>query len=260
MFGQEVALSDLPNSTTVQSIVDEGHYLAKMYIAQTLENADNWGLNRDGTTRRKQKILDTSVTLDTGDVIRLGFSRVAHETAVKINNITKQHLTELADARSNMESSSTGSEDYIRKTLSILAFTMSDRASNEKLADKLLNEWRDSLLADCDEQQKKANRHFHCMAHVLLGFHKYICDDLKDREKLGRSNWSTRTWRVTNLQDMEYSFRKRCLYNIYVCGPAEDHHGLHDRWEAYCLNRGIKSTIGNNRDNRFNASSRHQLR
>ena len=85
--------SDLPNSTTVQSIEDEGHFLAKTYIAQTHENADNWGLNRDGTTRRKQKILDTSVTLDTGDVISLGFSRVAHETAVTINNITKQHLS-----------------------------------------------------------------------------------------------------------------------------------------------------------------------
>ena len=59
-------------------MADEGHFIAKTYIAQALENTDNWGINRDGTTRRKQKILNTSVTLDTGDVISLGFSRVAH--------------------------------------------------------------------------------------------------------------------------------------------------------------------------------------
>ena len=38
-----------------------------------------------------------------------------------------------------------------------------------------------------------------------------------------------------------------------IFGPAGDHHGLRDRWEAYCVNRGIKSTIGNYRDNRFSA-------
>ena len=150
MFGHEIELSDLPNSTTVQAIVDEGHYTAKTYIAHVLGNAENWGINRDGTTRRKQKILDTSVTLDTGDVISLGFSRVAHETAATINNVTKQHMSELADTQGNLETSPAGSEDYIKRTLSNLAFTMSDRDSNEKLADKLLTEWRDSVLAGCN--------------------------------------------------------------------------------------------------------------
>ena len=51
-FGHEMELSDLPNSTTIQSNEDEGHFIAKTYIAQELDNADNWGTNRDGTTRR----------------------------------------------------------------------------------------------------------------------------------------------------------------------------------------------------------------
>ena len=257
IFGHDVELSDLPNSTTVQAIVDEGHYIAKTYIAQALGNAENWGINRDGTTRRKQKILDTSVTLDTGDVISLGFSRVAHETAVTINSITKQHMGELADTQVNHETSPAGSEDYIKRTLSNLAFTMSDRASNEKLADKLLTEWRDAVLNDCDEDQKKKVHHFHCMAHVLLGFHKYSCDDLKIMEKsiaetdgpLGRD--ALPVFKMWSKKGTVLERAIRTTSDIF--GPAGDHHGLRDRWEAYCVNRGIKSTIGNYRDNRFNA-------
>jgi hypothetical protein len=36
-------------------------------------------------------------------------------------------------------------------------------------------------------------------------------------------------------------------------GPVGDHLGLRDKWEAYCKLSGIKSTIGNYKDNRFNA-------
>ena len=121
----------------------------------------------------------------------------------------------------------------------------------------MLNEWHDSLLADCDEQQKKAIHHFHCMAHVLLGFHKYICDYLKDLEKnlveatgpLGRDALPIfKTWSKKST-----ALERGVRTTSDVFGPAGDHHGLHDRWEAYCLHRCIKSTIGNYRDNRFNA-------
>jgi hypothetical protein len=36
-------------------------------------------------------------------------------------------------------------------------------------------------------------------------------------------------------------------------GPVGYHLGLRDKWEAYCKLSGIKSTIGNYKDNRFNA-------
>jgi hypothetical protein len=55
MFGCSIEKTDLPNPTTVQRIVDEGHYLAKAYIASEIEEAESWGLNRDGTTWCKQK-------------------------------------------------------------------------------------------------------------------------------------------------------------------------------------------------------------
>jgi hypothetical protein len=38
-----------------------------------------------------------------------------------------------------------------------------------------------------------------------------------------------------------------------IFGPVGDHHGVRDRWQAHCASMGIKSVIGNYRDNRFNA-------
>ena len=55
---------------------------------------------------------------------------------------------------------------------------MNDRASKEKKTNTLLAEWRDEKLSECDEEVL----HLYCMAHVLLGFHSYIANDLKDFE------------------------------------------------------------------------------
>ncbi|CAC5358700.1 unnamed protein product [Mytilus coruscus] len=96
LFDIDLDKSQLPSSTTVQSIVDEGHYIAKTFISERLDQSENWGLNRDGTTRRKIKIVDTTITLDSGNVMSLGFNRIAHETAATITKVTQGHLSELA--------------------------------------------------------------------------------------------------------------------------------------------------------------------
>ena len=59
---------------------------------------------------------------------------------------------------------------------------MSDRASNEKKADRLLDIWREELLGQCNEHETHQVEHFHWMTHVLLGFHRYVCKDIKDLE------------------------------------------------------------------------------
>ena len=58
ILGKSLDRSDLPNPTTTQAIIDEGHYTAKTFISEKLNKAENWGLGRDGTTRKKQKIVD----------------------------------------------------------------------------------------------------------------------------------------------------------------------------------------------------------
>ncbi|XP_045190091.2 uncharacterized protein LOC123547228 [Mercenaria mercenaria] len=255
LHGVDTCRSDLPSSTTVQAIVDEGHFLAKTFISQKLSETENWGLNRDGTTRRKQKILDTSVTLASGDILSLGFTRVAHETAETINNMTKDHVTELATLNQCL-STDESVEHFVKESLGKLAFTMSDRASNEKKADRLLDEWRDEVLSNCGETQQDKVLHFHCMAHVLLGFHRYICKDLKDHESklteqeaLGRDGLSVFScWRTKGTV-----VERVLLTTSDVFGPSGDHHGVRDLWEAYCAANAIKSIIGNYKDNRFNA-------
>jgi hypothetical protein len=129
-----------------------------------------------------KKIVDTSVTLDTGDILSLGFTKVANETAAIITEVTKFHLKELAEIHTeNINECSSKheiTEDYILSFLHKLAFTMSDRASNEKLAKNKLTSWRDDVLKCDNEQEKKTVKHFHCMPHVLLSFHHYLCEDI----------------------------------------------------------------------------------
>ena len=121
----------------------------------------------------------------------LSVNRVAHETAAAINEVTKSHIHELTDLHSIVDREETP-ENCITTSLEKLAFTMSDRASNEKKADNFLT----SLEKNTENPNKV--HHFHCMAHVLLGFHNYICADLKAHEssiatehgQLGRDNLS----------------------------------------------------------------------
>ena len=257
--GTEIPKSDLPNKNTVQTIVDQGHFLAKTYISEKIDSCENWGLSRDGTSRRKQKILDTAVTLDSGDIISLGFNRVTHETATTINDVTKRHLHELADLHSVSASSDNVAqhkEEYVAMSLQKLAFTMSDRASNEKLANKLLNDWREETLQNFDGDIKSVHS-FHCMAHVLLGFHNYLVPDMKEMETkiaetegpLGRDKMPVfKTW-----SKKQSAVERTVKTTSDTFGPAGDHYGVRDRWEAYCSANGVKSLIGNYRDNRFNA-------
>ncbi|KAG1681433.1 hypothetical protein GQR58_011826 [Nymphon striatum] len=85
MFEYKFQQKDLPTLTTVRNIVDEGHYLAKSYIAKKIENAENIGISRDETTRKKREKMS------------LRFTKVARETVEVINTVTKTQFTELAE-------------------------------------------------------------------------------------------------------------------------------------------------------------------
>ena len=257
LFEKEFNKGDLPSSKTVQTIVDEGHYVAKAFISEKLSHTDSWGLNRDGTTRKKHKLLDTSITLSSGEVMSLGFTRVSRETAVEINNTTKEHLNELANIQVNLHEEG-NAQDYIRESFEKMAFTMSDRAATEKKANEDLSNWRDDLLHQCDrDNDRNEVLHFYCMAHVLLGFHSYTSKEMREHENhlvsevgpLGRDNIA-----LFKYWSKQGTIVERVVRTVSeVFGPSGDHRGVRDLWEAYCSTHGIKSLIGNYRDNRFNA-------
>ena len=57
-----------------------------------MNDSDHFRIKKDGTQRQNVKMLDTSITLPIGDVLPLGFSRVANEDVTSITNNTKLEL------------------------------------------------------------------------------------------------------------------------------------------------------------------------
>lgn len=81
LFNKELEKDELPSSTIVQSIVDKEHFLVKkVHISDEVAVTEQWVLNRDSTTKRNQKIPDTSITLLSRSIISLGLNRVSKET------------------------------------------------------------------------------------------------------------------------------------------------------------------------------------
>ena len=234
----------LPDRKTIQQINDEGHFIAKRYIAVQLGSSENWGLNKDGTSRKRKKILDTTVTTGNGETMSLGFREVASETGVTIAEVAQEHLKELAFV------SGEGSE-FLEKVVSTLSVYMSDRASNEKKSNKILDEWRSEVLKDTPHDEVHEVHKFYCMAHVLLGFHKHVVDGMSTLQanagQLGRDKLPQfQNFRRDNIVE------RVALATSEVFGPVGDYLGLRDLWEVHCANHGIKSKIGSYKDNRFN--------
>ena len=234
----------LPDRKTIQQINDEGHYIAKRYIATTLESAQNWGLNKDGTTRKRKKVLDTTVTTDTGETMSLGFREVASETGNTIAEVAQDHLHELTFV-------SGGDATFLQRILAKLAVYMSDRASNEKKSNRVLGQWREEVLKETQEADIREVHKFYCMAHVLLGFHKNVVEKLGEEQlkagQMGRDKLPQfPTFRNDNIVE------RVALTTSEVFGPVGDFLGLRDLWEVHCATHGIKSKIGSYKDNRFN--------
>ena len=252
IFNYNFVNQELPTGSTIRYIADEGQALAKQFIGKEMAECEGWGTNRDGTTRRKEKLLDTTVTLSSGKVYSLGFSKVAHETGEKIAEVTRDAISEVSDIY--CEGNDAHIKSYTVDLLLKLRYFMSDRAANEKKSNQVLAEWRDDMLKTVKSSEEIEKVHsFYCSAHVLLGFHRNtvnaVSDILKEtnNETLGRDKMS-----------IFKNFRKECPVTRVVrmtseiFGPAGDHQGVKDKWESYCQEKKIKSIIGNYRDNRFN--------
>ena len=62
--------SNLLSTMACQRIVDEGHIIAKAFIKErVLKRSKSFGMRKDEVTRKKVKILDTSIRTDSGDCL-----------------------------------------------------------------------------------------------------------------------------------------------------------------------------------------------
>jgi hypothetical protein len=172
--------------------VDEGHFLAKTYISEKLDESEHWGLNRDDTSRQKKKLLDTSVTLSNGEIISLGFTLVCHEDAKIINKVTKEHLEELAKLNSSKNNTSSvpdEQQDYVVRVVERLAFTMSYRAANKKLTIKLLAERRDELIEEFRGNDASIVHTWYIVSTVWPMYYLASINTPLKISKFSRKNW-----------------------------------------------------------------------
>ena len=225
----DTTFSHLPSRMACQRIVDEGHIIAKAFIKErVLKRSKSFGLHKDGTTRKKVKILDTSIRTDSGESFCLGWSSVASETGQAIADEAKQKLEEL---------SASGGEQGMRELLEKMVYLMNDRAANEKKSSRLFEEWREAALKQHGQTDINKLQHLFCTAHVLLGFHSYVLGELKS---------------MFDSSDFRHPLTVVLNDASDVFGSVGDHRGLRMHWNGYCLERGITSTIKKYKDNRFN--------
>ena len=246
LFGTSV--QKLPDAKTIRNINDEGHYLAKKFIAEKLDQSKSIGCGRDGTTRKHVKILDTSLISDDGSIMSVGFTEVASETSDTIAYIFKGHIEELSSMLPIPEEG-----NKLCDLVEHLTFCMSDRAANEKKSNRLIAEWRSEVLL-ANKRPVVEVQNFYCMAHVLLGMHKNLIDEVKSlqvsletNEKLGRDKLE-----VCKNFFWESVFTRVPRVASSIFDPVGDFLGMRDVWDIHCAQNGFKSRIGQYKDNRFN--------
>ncbi|KAK3743350.1 hypothetical protein RRG08_061286 [Elysia crispata] len=227
-----VETKGLPSRAACQRIADEGQVLAKSYInSKVLRRCKGFGVHKDGTTRRKVKILDTSVNTDEGEAYCLGWSPVVSETGQAIADDTRDKLEEVVKDLDD-------AEDGMKEVLLKLEYYMNDRAANEKKSSVLIDKWRDETLRNCGEQASKVH-HLHCAANALLGFHTNVMNALKKLDFIPN-------------QEHKHPVPVMLWDAAALFGPIGDYRGLRNQWEALGLQKGEKSCIKSYKDNPFN--------
>ena len=149
-------------------------------------------------------------------------------------------------------------DELLNEIVEKLSFFFSDRAANEKAANRLLETWRDEQLEKASSQEKKQTIHnFYCMAHALLGFHSYGTKELEAIQK-ELQNGGTLLGRDKSGAYCRFGKEKVCGHVprmvSEIVGPVGDEkNGIQDKWAAFCVSKNIKSQIQAYKDNRFNA-------
>ena len=116
MVGVFVNEEDLPSRQVAVNIVAEGHFLMKLFYADAIEHSSAWGLHKDGTSRQKKKILTSTVTLNTGQQLPLGFRHVARETSDTISSTFRKDLEETEQVR-NMDENHKRDKGFLQEAL-----------------------------------------------------------------------------------------------------------------------------------------------
>ena len=123
----KMKVEKLPKRTTVQNIIDEGHFLVKEQVSEAIAESRNWDLFADGTSRDGKKIVDAGVHLADKRSLSFGFQSVAREDGETVANLLKGLIDEASEISSSTQNDSKA--ETLSKMLNSLASLMSDRSS-----------------------------------------------------------------------------------------------------------------------------------
>lgn len=148
--GYQIPPEELPSLRTVLRIMDKGHVMSKLQVADAFLQSNHFDLHTDGTTKCGKKVVGQQVTLDNGESLACGFSIVSTEDSATLLDITTNLLQELTDL---CEDQHEGEADQLfKKLLRKLTATMSDRASVNKTFNQQLNTLRKDALDTDDDR------------------------------------------------------------------------------------------------------------
>jgi len=128
---------DIPKSpcrTTIQTIIDEGHYLSRKQVGSALTEAENWDLFANCTSRDGRKILDAGVHLSDKRTMSLGFTNITKENTQTVSSTVLYLISKFAYALTNGEETT---DSIIFNMLSTLSCLLSDRSSVMKKSNTL---------------------------------------------------------------------------------------------------------------------------
>lgn len=164
LFDVNIADEDLPSERTSLRFADQGHYLAKYQVAETILRPDNrFDLHIDGTTRDHQKYVGQQVTTAT-ESLCCGFEEVAAEDAKTLVDVTIGLLQECVEMYDDENK-----DQHFMTALRNLSGLMSDRASVNKAMKRDINDLRKATLGTEEDLE-----FLFCNAHFLLGLGKLL--------------------------------------------------------------------------------------
>ena len=86
----KMKVEKLPKRTSVQNIIDEGHFLAKKQVSEAIAESRNWDLFADVTSRDGRKIVDDGVHLADKRSLSLIFQLIAREDGDTVASLFKR--------------------------------------------------------------------------------------------------------------------------------------------------------------------------
>ena len=224
----------LPSTQTALNICDEGFVLSNMQSAEAILSSTNVTLHSDGTSRDQKKVVGHQLTVDSGDHFFLGY------TLVEVTLDVFKTMVE-----SYLDVSNVSADVLMKKILSKVTSTMTDRAATMKLYSRKLHDHLKKELG-CEH---KLN-FLHCNAHFLLGLSSACEKAVRSKEGefggLGRDKCGKFSY-FSNVSESATGRLIRMLCEIV--GPRGDQkNGCIREWSVYCKN----SLIPSFKSNRFN--------